>query len=299
MMRAGSLFAGIGGLDMGLEKSGLCKTVWVCETDKSCAEVLDRQFSNTPNYGDVTTIDWTAVPPVDVLHGGFPCQDISEAGLGAGITQGRRSGLWANFADAIRVLRPRIIVVENVSALLGRGLDVVLADLASLGLDARWASVRASDVGAAHSRERIFIVAIASHADRTGSQRTRSQTPGKPRPSVGDPSAFPWGKHEPAIRRWGDVVGRPAPSPVDGQGRLTVDFAEWFMGFPDAWTSGLSKTRAIQALGNAVVPQVAELVGRWALSMVDRTAPWCLYCAPDENCPDHEALPTAVPKVVA
>jgi len=298
MMWAGSLFAGIGGLDLGLERAGLCRSRWFVENDKHASRILARHFPGKTNHRDVTTVDWQTLPPVDVLHGGFPCQDISEAGLGAGIREGKRSGLWADFAAAIDTLRPRLVIVENVSALLGRGIDVVLGDLASMGFDAEWASVRASDVGAAHSRERIFIVAVAPHARREGPQGSRERTPGRPDSAVGDPAAFPWDRYEPALRRWGDVVGRPAPSPVDHKGRMSVPFAEWHMGFPAGWTDGASRTQALKALGNAVVPQVAELVGRWAGRMLRGISPGCPYCAPDENCPDHVLLPTAVARSV-
>jgi len=293
-MWAGSLFAGIGGLDLGFHKAELSRSRWFVENDKHCSNILARRFPGTPNHRDVTTVDWQTLPPVDVLHGGFPCQDISEAGLGAGIREGKRSGLWSDFASGIDTLRPRLVIVENVSALLGRGIDVVLGDLASMGFDAEWASVRASDVGAAHSRERIFIVAVAPHAHREGPQGGRNRPPGRTDAAVGDPAAFPWGPYEPAIRRWADVVGRPAPSPVDHKGRMSVPFAEWHMGFPAEWTAGASRTQSLKMLGNAVVPQVAELVGRWAMSMLRSTSPGCPYCAPDENCPDHGSLPTFV-----
>lgn len=157
-MKAGSLFSGAGALDMAASGVLGCEPAWFVEQNAAGSKVLAHHWPSVPNHGDITQVDWTSVEPVEVLVGGFPCQDISNAGKRAGI-EGERSGLWSYFADAIRVLRPRYVLVENVSALVVRGLDRVLADLAALGFDAEWAAVRASDVGAAHRRERIFLAA--------------------------------------------------------------------------------------------------------------------------------------------
>jgi DNA (cytosine-5)-methyltransferase 1 len=295
---AGSLFTGIGGLDLGLERAQLCMPAWFAETDKFAASVLAQHYPNVPNLGDVSRIDWRTVPRVDVLHGGFPCQDISEAGQGRGIQEGNRSGLWFRFADAIYELGPRLVIVENVSALLGRGIDTVLGDLADLGFDAWWTVLRASDVGAGHLRERVFIVAIASHLCREGLEGAGPQVPpGRPVASGRSPDPV-WGRYSQSLERWGRTIGRPTPHPIDAAGRLSVPFVEWHMGFPEGWVDGLSRSRALQVLGNAVVPQVAEVVGGWAKELMIQTAgkltPGCPYCAPDENCPTHENLPTVL-----
>ena len=160
-MRYGSLFSGYGGLDLAIEEVLGATCAWHCEVDPAAARILAHRWPGVPNLGDITAVDWSTVEPVDILSGGFPCQDISSAGLKAGLEKGTRSGLWYRYADAVRVLRPRLVVVENVSALLARGVDVVLGSLAELGYDARWTSVRAADVGAPHRRERIFLVAAA------------------------------------------------------------------------------------------------------------------------------------------
>lgn len=167
-MRIGSLFTGYGGLDAAAVEVFGGRVVWHCDNDPAAAALLAHHHPNIPNHGDVTTVDWTAVEPVDVLTGGFPCQDVSHAGKRKGIT-GERSGLWTHYAHAVRVLRPRHVFIENVAALAVRGLDTVLTDLAALGFDAEWATVRASDVGAAHRRERLFIV--ASNRDDLGRER--------------------------------------------------------------------------------------------------------------------------------
>ncbi len=180
-MRIGSLFSGAGGLDMAVEAVFGGTTVWHSEINKAASKVLAHRWPGVPNLGDITTVDWSEVPPVDILCGGFPCQDVSSAGRRAGIKDGTRSGLWSIFADAIDHLRPPVVVIENVRGLLSatahrmepgdttvgngagrpvlRAAGAVLGDLADLGYDAQWATVAAADIGAPHRRERVFIVA--------------------------------------------------------------------------------------------------------------------------------------------
>lgn len=167
-LRVGSLFAGIGGLDLAVETALDATVAWQVEIDPYCAEVLTRHWPHTSRYGDISTVDWTAVAPVDFLCGGFPCQDISNAGRRAGI-DGPRSGLWREYVRAVRELRPRYAFVENPSALLGRGMGRVVGDLAALRYDAVWDCVPACAVGAAHHRDRLFILATA--ADPSGARR--------------------------------------------------------------------------------------------------------------------------------
>lgn len=163
-MKIGSLFSGIGGLELGLEAHGH-ETIWHSEIDPHASKVLTRHW-DVPNLGDVAKVDWDDVESPDLLCGGFPCQDLSYAGKGAGIKEGTRSGLWFEFARAIRDLRPRVCLVENVSALLARGVGIVLGDLAEAGYDARWFCLRASDVGAPHRRERLFLLAYSQGNSR-------------------------------------------------------------------------------------------------------------------------------------
>ena len=153
----GSLFSGIGGIEIGFEKEGF-KTKWFIEKEPYAQAILKKRFPGTIIYEDVTKIDFRTVSKVDVFTGGFPCQDISGAGKKVGI-EGSRSSLWKYYAKAIRILRPRIAFIENVSALTIRGLNVVLSDLAKIGYDAEWYNISASSVGAFHQRERIFIIA--------------------------------------------------------------------------------------------------------------------------------------------
>ena len=159
----GSLFSGIGGLEYGLE-AGLAaagvstRTLWQVEQNDYARAVLARHWPNAERYTDVCDITASSVAPVDLLCGGFPCQDLSYAGKGAGLA-GERSGLFFEMARIICELQPRVVVLENVPAITNRGLDVVLGTLAALGYDARWGGLRASEVGAPHRRERWFCVA--------------------------------------------------------------------------------------------------------------------------------------------
>lgn len=153
----GSLFSGIGGIEIGFEKAGF-ETKWFVENEPYARAILKKRFPNAKIYGDITKIDFGTVPKVDILTGGFPCQDISNAGTRTGI-KGSRSSLWKYYLKAIRILRPKFAFIENVSALLNRGLNVVLADLTTVGYDAEYHCVPASAVGAPHRRDRIFIIA--------------------------------------------------------------------------------------------------------------------------------------------
>lgn len=183
-LRVGELCAGYGGLGLAVEWVMGAETAWLAEIDPAARRVLAARWPDVPLYGDITAIDWSAVPRVDVLAGGTPCQDLSIAGRRAGMAEGTRSGLWAAMRNAIAALQPTYVVWENVngcrsatatSALeseprhLGAGdlagqpvlraLGRVLGDLAALGFDAEWRSVRAADVGCCHRRDRVFVLA--------------------------------------------------------------------------------------------------------------------------------------------
>lgn len=155
--RIGSLCTGYGGLDLAVLAVLGGHVVWVADNDPAAARLLARRWPGVPNLGDITTVDWTRVPPVDILACGWPCQDISHAGKRAGIT-GPRSRLWRCVAVAVRDLRPGLVFLENVAGLRTRGLDVVQADLATLRYHTSWICLRASDVGAAHRRDRVFLL---------------------------------------------------------------------------------------------------------------------------------------------
>ena len=237
MITFGSLFAGIGGMDLGLERAGLvCK--WQVEIDGYARRVLAKHWPDVPKHDDVRTF-----PPtedgwyVDVIAGGFPCQDISYAGKGAGLA-GKRSGLWYEFARVVREIRPRYVLVENVAALLGRGLDAVLGTLADLGYDAEWSSVSACSMGAPHMRKRLFIIAYPN--------------------SVGCKAVA----HEAVVRR------SPARARFAGYARSMGSAKIWSESRPigcrpmEVGNGIPSELDAIGRFGNAVVPQVAEWIGR-------------------------------------
>ncbi|MGR7002776.1 DNA cytosine methyltransferase [Yinghuangia aomiensis] len=224
--RIGSLFSGYGGLDMAVQDVIGGTVAWHCQYEppdkkgredkhQAAAKILAHHWPDVPNHGDVTRIDWAAVEPVDVLAGGFPCTDLSLAGHGAGLFPGTRSGLWAEMARAIHALRPRLVVIENVPGILSRKADrglgpgaadldpttgarrtlralgAVLGDLAGLGFDAEWVRIRASDVGAAHERARVFVVAWPAASDPSdfGRERTGRARNGRPGPANGGDAA--------------------------------------------------------------------------------------------------------------
>jgi DNA (cytosine-5)-methyltransferase 1 len=165
------LFSGIGGFSLGLERTGGFRTAAFCEIAARCRHLLKHHWPEVRIYDDVCTLTAEQLAAdgisVDVICGGFPCQDISFAGAGAGI-EGERSGLWREYARLIGELRPRVVIVENVAALTSRGLGVVLGDLALLGYDAEWDRIRAADVGAPHLRARLWIVAYARGEQHEG-----------------------------------------------------------------------------------------------------------------------------------
>ncbi|MFL6072450.1 MAG: DNA cytosine methyltransferase [Mycobacteriales bacterium] len=253
--RIGSLCTGYGGLDLAVMAVLEAELAWCADNDRYAARLLAHHWPKVPNLGDITRLDWTTLEPVDVITAGFPCQDISYAGRGAGIAEGTRSGIWTHIADAVRLLAPELVFVENVAALRRRGLDRVLADLAKEGYDAAWSCLRASDIGAPHRRERIFIAAwpgkpathparhrlrhqrtaglgrvpaaafpgTAAHPTGADSQGSRPQStrcgPEPPHPAASNPAS-------PRQLRRPTTLGAPRPGPPDlpqRRGLLSAD----------------------------------------------------------------------------
>jgi DNA (cytosine-5)-methyltransferase 1 len=256
----GSLFSGIGGFDLGFERAGI-KTVWQVEIEPYCRAVLAKHFPDAKLYDDIRTCGLANLERVDILSGGFPCQDISNAGKRAGI-DGERSGLWSEYARLIRELRPRFVVVENVAALLHRGMERVLGDLAACGYDAEWQSIRASDVGAPHRRERIWIVAYRGFAVQGepsgrdglatcgGETILDSSSIGLPRPRVFETSG------DTAANC--DKQANHALSEYAGQWAVEPDVGRVANGIP-------ARVDRLRGLGNAIVPQIAEFIGHQIL----------------------------------
>ena len=161
-MKVGSFFTGYGGLDIAVGG----ELAWYAEIEPAACQVLAAHYPDVPNLGDITKIDWTSVPPVDILTGGYPCQPFSHAGNRKGKDDERH--LWPFVCAAIDALRPRYAILENVAGHLTLGFADVLSDLASIGFDAEWSTFRASDVGAPHQRNRLFIVAYPCNAEHNG-----------------------------------------------------------------------------------------------------------------------------------
>lgn len=249
-----SLFSGIGGFDLGLERAGM-RCIGQVEIDPFCRRVLAKHWPNVPRFEDVKKFKSEMLNErPDVICGGFPCQDISEAGLRAGIT-GSRSGLWTEFTRIICEIRPSVVIVENVSDLLVRGIGTVLGDLAELGFDAEWHLLSASAFGAPHPRERVFIVGLSwwnvANADGCIGKQTRS-------------------RHGAAGSRGWWAKSRLANFRHDVPASILFDSAsssprQGWATEPDVRRVGNgipNRVERITALGNAVLPQAVEFIGR-------------------------------------
>jgi DNA (cytosine-5)-methyltransferase 1 len=175
-LRIGSLFTGYGGLDLAVEQFFDAHTVWTCDNDPGACKIIAHRYPDIPNLGDITKVDWVAVEPIDIVTGGWPCQPFSHAGKRLGAADER--ALWPEVARAVRTLRPRYVVLENVAAIASAGeLARAAGDLAALGYVGSWRSLRAADVGAPHGRLRTFILAADTrreHGQRWSPAITRS-----------------------------------------------------------------------------------------------------------------------------
>lgn len=216
-------------MDLGLERAGM-ECAWQVESEAFRRKVLARHWPKVPKFNDVREVGKHNLEPVDLIAGGFPCQDVSVAGLHAGL-EGERSGLWFEMFRIVCELRPRFVLVENVSALLNRGAGRVLADLAGVGFNAEWETVRASSFGAPHRRERVFIVAYANEGN---GQAGMGIEPNGSRQifSAGNQERFP----------------------------IWLQTADQFVGVDDGIPAGVYRDRGA-GLGDAVVPEIAEWIG--------------------------------------
>jgi len=294
------LFSGIGGMSLGLERAGM-RTVAFCEIDPYCRRVLARHWPGVPIYDDVRTLTAArlaadGVVRPDLIAGGFPCQDISVAGKGGGIG-GARSGLWFEFHRLIAEIRPAWAFIENVPALRSRGLDQVLGGLDALGFDAEWDCVPASALGAHHRRDRLWIVAYGDSGQRikpfealspgrdaigsgcqgvadTDGPRLEIQfdgPPGQRPPALGTFA----GALEPGLGGMADGL----PSRLDGASDRSLTppaSASMWAEEPDIprVARGVPhRVARLRALGNAVVPQVVEILGRRIMAAARAQAP--------------------------
>jgi DNA (cytosine-5)-methyltransferase 1 len=247
MLTFGSLFAGIGGVDLGLERAGMvCK--WQVEIDPFCRKVLAKHWPDVRRYEDVRECGRHNLETVDLIAGGFPCQDISHAGIKRGI-KAERSGLWKEFKRIIGELRPKYVIVENVAALLVRGMETVCGDLAECGYDAEWENLPAGAFGAEHIRERIFIVAYSNGFRQLFASQFSTESN-----SIfpGEISGLEWRKNG-NIQKRSKIIRNGITTPITRTSEPyvcgTID------GVPD-------RVDRLRTLGNAVVPQVAEWIGR-------------------------------------
>jgi DNA (cytosine-5)-methyltransferase 1 len=260
------LFAGIGGFALGFHRAGI-QTAAFCEYEPYAQKVLAKNFPGVPIYGDIRELRGAdvvrGVGPIDVVCGGFPCQDISVAGKGAGIT-GERSGMWFHMHRIIEEVRPRYVVAENSPALRSRGMDVVLRGLDALGFDAEWHCVPAAHVGAPHRRDRVWVVAWQRVADTDGQRwvgrpRGLAEEDGRLEPSDSrHPLSHPIRERlERQFEAW--AAARAVDGPGDGRD------SGWWSSEPDVGrvAHGVpARVDRLRCLGNAVVPTIPYLIGR-------------------------------------
>ena len=247
------LFSGIGGFALGAYWAGMrFNGHYFSEVDDYATRVYQQRFPDSVPLGDIRNIRGADLPAGDwIIAGGFPCQDISIAGKGAGLA-GERSGLWYEYARIIGELQPRYAIMENVGALAFRGLDSVLGSLAEIGYDAEWQDIRASEMGAPHKRERLWILAYPNESGRNAS-RQREIHICKPDETEGT---------------------RPFPSYRKGdlsilRSQYTDEIrARYYRG-----SNGISETMdRLECLGNSIVPQIAELIFSGIMASLDGNA---------------------------
>lgn len=300
MLTLGSMFAGIGGLELGFESTGRFETKWQVEIDDYANQVLSKHWPSVARWKDVKTFpprplaDWQC----DVIAGGFPCQDLSVAGKGAGLV-GERSGLFREIIRVASIIKPRAIVLENVAALYARGLDVVLGELAQIGYDAEWHCVSAASVGAPHRRDRVFIIGYLAHSistragnkDRTTRRQKRKAT------NALKPATLRQGNGQ-NLPKGTDASSADCGTLADSdneqckgceqetllrQSRLSGEFGRSCKNGRTQWATEPAVGRVadgvpkrmdrLRCLGNAIVPQVAEVVAERLLEILDDQDP--------------------------
>jgi DNA (cytosine-5)-methyltransferase 1 len=299
-LSVGSLFSGIGGFDLGLERAGM-QVVWQVENDPFCNKVLAKHWPDVQQFGDIKDCGKHNLEPVDLICGGFPCQDVSLAGKRKGL-EGERSGLWSEYARIVRELRPRYVLVENVPGLLSSGFGRVLGDLAESGYDAEWDCIPAAFVGAPHLRNRVWIVAYASQI-RCNTRRPQQplQGPGAPGPpQVADAQGVRWQvpgdkeKWRICFTKGPDYTTKPTGISDTDSKRLqisgnprtlkesetrifegaTINRSNWWTTEPDVGrvAHGVpARVDRLRSLGNAIVPQIAEFIGRQIMKYEEPT----------------------------
>ena len=273
MLTVGSLFSGIGGLDLGLERAGM-EVIWQSEIDPFCSKVLKKHWPKVVNHGDIRNIKWQHVERPDVICGGYPCQPFSNAGKRRGENDPRH--LWPIMFNTICNLRPRYALMENVRGHLSMGFGTVLGDLAQIGFNAEWQVLPASAFGAPHRRDRVFIVAYPNNA-RNGTPQRNLERQGQTGSGKRQYSLNEFGGRGAILAdtesvqgnggRNGHVFGSCATNWLQGSiGRKSGN--EWKSEWKTEPNVGRvangvpNRVDRLKGLGNAVVPQIAEFIGR-------------------------------------
>jgi len=296
MIRIGSLFSGIGGFELGLERAiPNSTTLWQVEQDKFCQRILQKHWPSATIYDDVKTVNKHNVEPIDILCGGFPCQDISIAGKGAGINDGKKSSLWWEMHRIIDELRPRVAVLENVPAITFRGGQQVVGSLAQIGYDAEWIVISAQQFGAPHKRERWFCIAypvgIRCNGRKNPKQQDTNSIHQEWHTEKGEQQwseRISWPNENttvayPSSKRCEKEDGEPLQSTCERQGiwsmpistspsrstTYTTGTGQWRSSHPEPLIrrvdDGVSRrldSPRLKALGNAIVPQCSEWIGK-------------------------------------
>lgn len=307
-MKIGSLFTGIGGLELGVFNTVASivpydnNIEWIAETNGNALKILDHStmFHGVPNLGDVAKIDWSAVPDVDCITGGTPCQDFSHLGSRKGL-EGEKSSLLYAFIEAVKAKKPDYVLWENVAGALTKGAyDVLLDALNEADYSTSSVILPASRLGMPHKRSRLFVFAerterwavpfnaqlVEVRPDtrlRCLPTPNRSRMDGRKSPGYSKRPSFYdlkyWSEDEvrasygAAIERWEETLGREAPPLAKPKGTLNVEFIEWMMGFPKGWVTDaddVSRTGQLAALGNACTPQQASEAFYYGLLQMTR-----------------------------
>lgn len=279
------IFSGIGGFSLGLEKAGM-ETIAFCENNKFCQGVLKSHWHDIPVFSDVRDLckkELSHLPTIDVIAGGFPCQDISVAGKQAGI-QGKRSGLWKEFKRLIDEVKPKYAIIENVANLRSRGLSRVLKDLWEIRYDAEWHCIPASAFGAPHRRDRIWIITYPTcfsksrlsirkekrqstprddckNASNTNCKRLQGHGEHREVSTICTQKAFNTSASKSRANSWRKEPVARLANTKNNNIRLNPDWVEWLMGYPVGWTKQGAFKERLQGLGNAVVPVIPEYLG--------------------------------------
>ena len=272
-LTVGSLFSGIGGLDLGLERAGM-KVIWQSEIDPYCNKVLKKHWPEVINHGNIKDIKWGTVERPDIICGGYPCQPFSTAGKRRGTDDSRH--LWPWVRDAISALRPKYAILENVRGHLSMGGLQVIGELAEIGYDAEWRVVSASGLGAPHRRERIIIVAYPCEQQLNGRGHQHSQGEIEERQALQEQtdrsSGYVANTEGSSSRGTEPHHLRPRvwqTTELGEQNCSTRSIGDWWETEPDVGrvADGIpSRVDRLKGLGNAVVPQVAEYIGRLVMA---------------------------------